>query len=70
MRAAFWPHDGSGGAWIGRKMHGLHGFSSFCNFDQFSFILYDFCMISTIPNNLTQKHKNSENTQLYPKIIY
>ena len=26
-------------------------------------------MISTIPNNSTQKQKNSENTKLYPKII-
>ena len=35
----------------------LHEFSTYCNFDQFSSNLYDFCMISTIPNNSTQKHK-------------
>jgi len=42
-------------------------FNPFATFDQFSSILYDFCMISTIPNNSTQKHKYGENTQLYTK---
>jgi len=42
-------------------------FNLFASFDQFSSILYGFCMISTIPNNSTQKHKYGENTQLYTK---
>jgi len=67
-----WPH-GRRMAWLEcmgmARVHGILArmniFSSIFNFDQFSSILYDFCMISTIPNNSTQKHKYGENTQLY-----
>jgi len=57
-------HGMLGNAWEWLGMHDFHPLSTF---DQFSSILYDFCMISTIPNNSTQKHKFGENSQLYTK---
>ena len=54
-------------AWLGWRNFSarVNVFHPFSTFDQFSSILYDFCMISTIPKNSTQKHKYGENTQLY-----